>query len=254
MNIPPVTICVLTYGDHPGLARRVIGSIRRFCPRPRYRLVVGANAVGGETLEFLARSQGEGAIDRLEVSATNINKCPMMRRMFDGVSTEFIWWFDDDSYLTDESALERYLQAARKAPDKVVQWGVPMVLEGIPCGELGSDFATKFVRSAPWYRGLTPPSWDLGGKGELNFQGKAQGDGRWIFITGGCWWIRTSSIKLLDWPDPRLVKEGDDVFLGEALRQLGLDFEGVDAPVAINKAERRGMTGFARTLRLTAPP
>lgn len=29
----------------------------------------------------------------------------MMRLMFERVDTEFIWWFDDDSYITSSSAL-----------------------------------------------------------------------------------------------------------------------------------------------------
>ena len=44
----PVTICVLTYGDYPQLAKRTIESIRFHCARSSYRLVVGANAVCAE--------------------------------------------------------------------------------------------------------------------------------------------------------------------------------------------------------------
>jgi GT2 family glycosyltransferase len=97
-----------------------------------------------------------------------------------------------------------------------------------------------FVRSAPWYRGLPPPSWRAGGKGEFNFAGLGQGDGRWLFILGGCWLIRTSALRQLDWPDPRLVRLGDDVFLGEAIRQQNWTLGNLGTPhVALNTEPRR---------------
>ena len=76
--LPRVTICVLTYGDYLRLAKRVIESIRRNCPRADYRLVLGANAVCGATLDYLKGLQKSGEIDRLIVSPANLGKCPMM--------------------------------------------------------------------------------------------------------------------------------------------------------------------------------
>src|SRR5438132_14199982 len=96
-----VSICVLTYGEYPRLAQRVIESIRCCCPRSEYQLVLGANAVCKETLGYLQRQEKSGEIDRLLVSPSNLYKCPMMRRMFANIRTEFIWWFDDDSYILE---------------------------------------------------------------------------------------------------------------------------------------------------------
>ena len=98
----------------------------------------------------------------------------------------------------------------------------------------------EFVRRAKWYRGLTPPFWEPGGKGELNYNDQGTGDGRWLFIVGGGWFIRSNAIKQLDWPDPRLQTLGDDVFLGEAIRQQGWELQEVgDLGVAIDTAPRR---------------
>ena len=116
MKTPEVTICVLTYGDYTSLVRRTIESIRAHCPRSAYRLIVGANAVSDESAAYLDRLRAAGAIDELIHSATNLNKCPMMRRMFQCVNTEFIWWFDDDSYVTAPGVLEDWLAAAKAAP------------------------------------------------------------------------------------------------------------------------------------------
>jgi GT2 family glycosyltransferase len=241
--MPKVTICALTYGNYPQLARRVVESIRRFCPRSEYELVVGADVVCEETQTYLESRRAAGDVDVLIRSAANVNKCPMMRRMFAAVKTEFIWWFDDDSQVTSPDAMAQWMEAAHRSPESTVMWG-----ELNRC-QTPADFtdlkdANAFVRSAPWYRGLPPPSWRYGGKGEFNFENRGCGDGRWDFIVGGCWLIRTSAVRALDWPDRRLVKLGDDVLLGEAIRQQGWHLGNIGAPgVAINTEPRRGLAG-----------
>ena len=162
---PKFTICVLTYGDFPRLARQVIESIQRFCPRSEYQLVVGANAVGVETRAYLEARKNAGGLDRLILSPANLNKCPMMRRLFEHVSTEFIWWFDDDSYVAAPDALSQWLACARAAPESTVMWGeLCRCTRTIDFTDL--ENAVDFVRRAPWYRGLPPPSWRAGGKGD----------------------------------------------------------------------------------------
>jgi len=241
--VPNVTICLLSYGDYSQLVRRSIESIRSHCPRAQYRLVVGANAVGGETLDYLKHLEAKGEIDRLIVSAENVNKCPMMRRMFEGIETEFIWWFDDDSYYLKPEAFRTWLNLAEKSPASTVMWGSVAWCES-PTAFTDLDDPVRFVREAKWYGGLAPPYWRLGGKGEFDFQGRGTGDGRWEFILGGCWLIRTSAIRALDWPDRRLIKLGDDVFLGEAIRQNCWRVANIDTrDVAINTEARRGQVG-----------
>ena len=240
---PSVTVCLLTYGNYLALARRAIESIRANCERRRYRLVVGANAVGAETRAYLEQLHAEGALDRLIISDENLNKCPMMRRMFEAIETEYIWWFDDDSHIIEPAALGRWLGHATAAPPSTVMWGSLCL-----CNRAGEftdlQRPADFVRAASWYRGLPPPAWRPGGKGEFNFRDQGSGDGRWFFIVGGCWLIRTRAVRELDWPDARLVKLGDDVFLGEAIRQQGWTMENIGCPgVAINTIARRGDAG-----------
>jgi GT2 family glycosyltransferase len=104
----------------------------------------------------------------------------------------------------------------------------------------GTD-VVGWVKRAPWYRGMEPPSWTPGGKGETDFQGKGTGDGRWFFVTGGCWFIRTRALRELGWPDEGLVKRNDDVLLCEALRQQGWEFHDIGPCAAeINTEPRRG--------------
>ncbi len=233
----PVSICVLTYGDFPRLARRCINSIVRHCERPLYRLIVGANAVSAETMKYLHDLRQREAIDELILSPENLNKNPMMRLMFERVRSEFIWWFDDDSFVVSDSALKDRLEIARASEPDVMMWGQVLFCDGPGFTDIDP---VEFVRTAPWYRGLTPPFPAPGGKGELDYEGKGGGDSHWDFVAGGEWCVRAEAIRALDWPDRRLAILGDDVFLGEALRQQGwricdLGVHGV----AINAANRR---------------
>jgi GT2 family glycosyltransferase len=158
--------------------------------------------------------------------------------MFDGIETEFIWWFDDDSYVLESNALPEWLGHARAAPESTVLWGQCAFCDNTESFTSLED-VSGFVRSAAWYRGLPPPSWRPGGKGEFDFENRGSGDGRWFFILGGCWLVRTRTIRALDWPDPRL--KDDDVFLGEAIRQNGWKLGNIGTPgVALNTEPRRG--------------
>ena len=254
---PAVTICVLTYGDYPELVRRCVESIRTHVARERYRLVVGGNAVSPESESYLHSLESERCIDRLVLSPRNLNKCPMMRMMLEGIDTEYIWWFDDDIFIEDSMALDNHLNAARESGPSHVMWGKLMYVDWQPDDSGAPGIARQFVRTASWYRGLTPPGWEPGGKGEMNFGGESKGDGRWFFIAGGCWLIRTSTVRALNWPDPRLVKNFDDIYLGEAIRQQGWRIGNIDnSGVTMNEVPRRGDAGLISeevASRLTRP-
>jgi len=248
--MPKVTICILTYGDYPHLACRALESIRNHCPRSQYQLIVGANAVSEKTSSYLEHLYAAGEVDHLIISPVNLNKCPMMRLMFERVNTELVWWFDDDSYITSPEAWLRWLGTAAAASDSTVMWG-RLCRCSTPWDFTDLDDVVSFVRKAIWYRGLPPPSWRPGGKGEFNFENRNCGDGRWDFIVGGCWLVRTFALRALDWPDRRLIKLGDDVLLGEAIRQQGWQLGNIGNPgVVINPEERRGSAGSCARRRL----
>lgn len=254
----PVTICVLTYGDYPELARQAIDSILTHCNRRDYVLYVGGNAIGADTRTYLEQLHATGAIDRLFLSDVNVNKCPMMRRMFAEVETPFVWWFDDDSFVTSPDALPDRLRLAHTARPEEVLWGHVFFFGNEKDFSYGAD-VVAFVKASPWYGGKEPPSWERGGKGESNFEGKGTGDGRWFFVTGGNWLMRLSAIRALDWPDPDLIKRNDDVLLGEAIRQQGWTMRDIGpCGVAINTAPRRGegedQSTMEQQMRRVAPP
>jgi GT2 family glycosyltransferase len=245
INDPLVSVCVLCYGDHLELVQRSLASVLRYCPESQCRVIVGANAPSKRLAGFVRELSVAGRLHDLIISETNLNKCPMMRRMFDKVRTEFIWWFDDDSYITEPSAVAIWLDHAVNSPPETVMWGQLNWCDStIGFCHFNERATLGFVRAASWYRGLPPPSWRPGGKGDFNFRGGGTGDGRWNYLAGGCWMIRTTAVRALDWPDPRLVKMGDDTFLGEAIRQQGWEIMDNGSPgVAINTAPRRGDPG-----------
>ena len=199
---PPVTICVCTYGDHLAFVKRCLESIRPRCARNSYRLAVGGNEVSPAVREYLRRLRGEGAIDRLHLSPVNLNKSPMMRRLFADVRTEFVWWFDDDVEVVDPGALEVRLFLAREASRRTVLWGDLYTCDLDRWQDDGID-VRAWIRGAAWYRG------------------RPIGARRWSFPTGANWFVRTAALRAMDWPDPRLVLTAEDVLLGEAIRQQG---------------------------------
>ena len=246
----PVTMCVLTYGNYFPLAKRCIGSIIEYCPRNTYRLVVGANAVSNETLLYLEDLLIKGLIDELIVSRENLNKSPMMKKMFSAINTPLIWWFDDDSYITEPDAFSTWINAATTDDENIVAWGHQYYFGHEDDFSYGTD-VRGFVRNASWYKKLEPPSWEPGGKGLHQAEGRPSGDGRWFFLTGGCWLAKTSLIRLLNWPDDKLIKRNDDVFFCEAIRQQGLSFRDLGSPgVAINTEPRRGNGEDKKTMEI----
>src|SRR5260221_519410 len=59
------------------------------------------------------------------------------------------------------------------------------------------------------------------------------------FAAGGFWAIRTDVLHQLDWPDGRLLQAGDDLLLGEALRQNQLRLGNFTYGVEIHQTPRR---------------
>ena len=94
---PKVSICVLTYGHYTALVQKCINSIVAMCPKGQYKLIVGANAINEETRSQLVTMKKRKWIHELIISEKNLNKCPMMRKMFQrtskaGEKDALQWW------------------------------------------------------------------------------------------------------------------------------------------------------------------
>jgi GT2 family glycosyltransferase len=216
---PPVTICVLLYGDHFFLCERFFTRLFRHTPADAFRLRIGLNAVCRQTAEYVHAIGRRHAETTIYESPENIYKGPMARRMFHEPPIETTWtlWFDDDSYVTRGDWLLGLGLAVETSPS-VAMWGARYRVTA------GTE-VQAFIRSRPWYRG----------KPLL-----AEGDEAVIdFIAGGYWPIQTAWLRALDWPDSRILHYSDDYLLGEALRQNGGLIGDCTSGVVVNAAVRR---------------
>jgi hypothetical protein len=88
----------------------------------------------------------------------------------------------------------------------------------------------EWIRQARWFKGVSfRKGNDLEGNPAIEFR----------FAPGAFWAIRTKVLRLLDWPDPRLIQADEDFLLGEALRQNAFRVENFNYGVAVNDAQRR---------------
>lgn len=218
---PPVTVCVLCYGDFPDLAKRVLGSLLRFTPVGSIRLRLALNAVSERTEAAIADLLPALNPELFIQSRTNLYKLPMMRRLFHDhpLSTTWAIWFDDDSYVFRSDWLATLCYRSRLKPD-VDMWGKRLFLRA-------DERHLEFIRNAPWFRGRELALDDQPGMYRLNF------------IAGGFWAIRTACLHQLNWPDTRLLHFGDDYLLGEALRQHGHTLGQCFSGVALDQEKRR---------------
>lgn len=228
----PITICVIFYGPHSALAETFLTQLYRYTDANLFTLRVSLNEVEPRTHQLVAEAASEYGNIEITVSRVNIFKNPMMRRLFyeKPLQSKWLVWFDDDSYPIKSDWLQRFaLRMERHSTCS--QWGFTYFVrfdDGHPIA--------RYVRQAPWYRNKP-------------FRCSEKGGGlpyRTLFITGAFWAIRTCVVHQLDWPDPGLVHESEDVILGEALHQNNLAFRSFEYGVRINTAPRRNAEVIAR--------
>lgn len=223
------TICVLLYGDHPELAERCLRSIADTIRADDLNLRVGLNAVSPRVTEWV---KSWVPAENIWEAAENIHKYPMMRQMIHGISpvkTEFMMWFDDDSYLSGYSQT-----VANNNPYWLQHVEHTMVNSDL----IGSIYTIpwmgkqrEYVQAQPWYTGKDPSDRP-----------------RMRFATGGWWTIRTDLLYRYDYPWQDLDHRGGDCMLGELCHQQGLRLNHFRDGVKINanqagqesKAPRRG--------------
>lgn len=124
--------------------------------------------------------------------------------------TEWLAWFDDDTYVLQKDWLSRLDTAIGSRPDCVGY------IRGWQYDTSQIDWMTK-----SWWWKNRPITAE--------------------FCTGGFWACRTDVLRTLDWPDPRLWHHNDDVVLGVALHQNNYRLLNLtDQIVQIEDVERRG--------------
>ena len=197
--------------------------------REKISFVIGCNEVDPATLKYLQHTLPDAT---LVIEEQNINKYPLMRKMFKYVTTDWAVWFDDDSYITEPGWMTKLVNLCANARVAVggKEYSWPL-LEG----------QLSWIQEASWFRGVAPM--------EHNRELKIK------FITGGFQILDVHKMRELDWPDARLDHNGGDVMLGEACHQLGFNIGNLSLEqhgIVVSGAKRRGTaqrSAGARSMR-----
>lgn len=196
------TVCVLLFGNHPDLAERCLRSIVQ---RADWTLVkdirIACNGISQETVDIVHTVTSKIPTDvAVHVYAADANrfKYPMMRRMLYDVAnpviTQFIMWFDDDSYIDPSVTVSWWNDVYRTAQKAAVTGAIYRI------PPRGNQLVN--IMKQPWYGKL---EWPAGY--------------RFRFATGGWWVARTRFLQSNDYPFRQIVHNGGDVMLGELCRQ-----------------------------------
>lgn len=228
-----LTVFALFFGDFPELATRCLTSLERRLDMGLVDSIrVGLNAVSPATEDVINQAADRGLIKERHIyqKTENAHKYPVMREMFydpdNPITTKYVMWLDDDSFIRDAGGLEQ-------------DWTALVLQKAADAGLLGTrryirlgGAQSQWVQDQPWYRAnpVVKP------KEQVRF-------------SNGAWWvIQTAILRELDYPWTELDHRGGDVMLGAAMQQLGYSQCHFTAGVAINadktgaedKSQRRG--------------
>lgn len=234
-----VDICTIVFSsgassglDHFDMISRCLGSILESTDPHRFRLWIGCNNASGRVMELVEKlSQqpnvsfivGKPVPDRNGHAA--FPKYPLMGRLFAKTRSQWLVWFDDDSFVTSPTWLQDLGRAVNANPD-VAQFGktadVPLM-----------NPAPGWVESAAWFNPETIHETVKGPDGVIRV--------RCPFIVGGFYALRRDAMEKCRIPDPRLFHNSGDWTTGLALKHQGFKPMHYTAGVAINTAPRRGI-------------
>lgn len=188
------TVCVLLYGNYPSLAKRVLESLSSTHLVKEFRL--GLNAVSQDTSSFVhdwMGAQNNPVTCYMPCHAGNVGKYPLMSRMFADMSTAFVMWFDDDSYLG--------------SVDKC--WWETVKINASAFDVYGS--LHRIRQRGKQYLAIPQQPW---------FNGKPVAANHiYSFATGGWWVGNVEFLRKWNYPFPQLKHNGGDSILGELVRQ-----------------------------------
>lgn len=220
------TIYGLLYGNYHALHQRLVDSLIKHTPAAEAEIVLWCNTVCEATKEMLRK---HAARVHYFFSDENVPKYEVMRKLFrkdHPPTAPWIVWFDDDSYIEKPDWWKKTRQfIEQRASENICYVGQRWYVHYLPGQE-------EFIKESKWYRGVPFGMHPTRRRGVTKVG--------ILFATGGYVWLRTDVMEQLCWPDDRLVHNGGDTLLGEAIRQQGLALHNYSYGVAVNKAKRRG--------------
>lgn len=245
-----LTVCVLGFGDQTTDLGRCLESIRRVLPGDESvaRVRIGLNRPSSALSVLPARWAASCADARPMlpcniVRTTWLPKYPTARLLIHGdadadadvtpIETEYVMWFDDDSYICDDAPATFFADHVAA----MAQGGYD--LAGSRYTQTLRRGQRAWIEAQPWANLAVFPS----------PQKNAAGDDMATFCQGAWWIARTARLREWDYPWPQLYHNGGDVMLGELARRQHWKIRNTRDGVAINagatgresKAPRRGL-------------
>lgn len=194
------TACVLGCFDYHELLRACLTSITPGLRTGHLSAIrVGLNSPSAETLRCVADFVRAGAIADNNVywAPDNAAKYPLMRKMFHDplqpLSSDFVMWFDDDSYIAADDPEQWWSDVARVCSEADYvgqQWRIQL-----------SSAQRLWQQTQSWCTHSVP---------------RIQ-----AFMQGAWWCLRVSKIHEANWPIPELYHNGGDVLLGALAQHQG---------------------------------
>lgn len=191
------TWLALFYGDYPRLAARLLDSWRNQVQWSRVAEIrLACNAIGDKTRQFIRRFAAEVPVP-IQVweapDGENRGKYPMLRELLRSppITTDWVMWWDDDSYLTECDDWHDQLDRLAETSDFIGERWYRRLQGNMH----------QFVRDQPWRDPQRPVRYSE----------------RFPFPQGSWWASRTKLLLKWDWPPPALHHNGGDLLLGALL-------------------------------------
>lgn len=212
-------IAICGYGDYLHIIQRSINSILLKSTYKR-KIHVCLNSPSQSVITWCTNHLIDKNIDSLFISHDNVNKDPMMRKCIDHITSKYMLWFDDDSYVDNDG------------------WDVKLdeLLKNNPCDVAGFihsanryGFGTyqSFVEKKSWWK-------------KFPFE---HDKNKCVFPIGSCWVGNLEYLRKWDYPDRSMVKKCDDMLLGDLIHSTGgkmISLFGWDIDFKVNTEKRRG--------------
>jgi len=187
-----ISVLIGCYGDYYELAVKCLSSvITEDCRKHGVKVFVGLNECSYSIATEFRRVFDRGGIDALLESRGNINKDPLMRKLIDCVDTEYFIWMDDDSYW-NSNWTQCFLEMLKRLP--------VFDAAGILYSANRGPEYSRFLKLRPWYRD--------------------RAIGRKVYFPAGGLFIgRTAFFRTHNFPDKAMIKNSDDLLLGDCIHQ-----------------------------------
>ena len=200
-DLPLISICLCTYGDHPELILRCLDSI---LSEPHldneFEIILGCNAVSDEVMTEIDRRYRDGSIATLIRSPLNYNKAGMQRFTFRIARAPYILSLDDDMYF--QSGWLQLLKQHIYLSHPVEVMGRLHALSNRTLWSGQKKPYDNYCQKKRWWRGKRPYGLEV------------------VFPAGQCFLARTQFVLENDYPDLDMRIDWDDVLLGDLVTQV----------------------------------